>query len=472
MLETRKKITVFISAIALALSAFVATSPAQATQASPEQGGMTGQFVADNASNQMGGWDRTDVGLAGRPYVTSFFVDGVSKLLASPNGPNDDQWSGPLRVVVSATNSCRISQVPAPGQCYSNPNRIGITMGYGDTNSVNTNFDHPGASDYNITEDSEVDITINLNGLASSLGWTWLNGLPSYWKVDPEAKTVRIKFKPRYMPSSTGIDNFCSTIPVSTCSTETASSEMLQANMVISVDNTAALFAGALFASSGAIIGSLEVPNSFSTTDVTSNSLTYGIAAPHNFAPGFTPTGASSSGGVRKGSFYGFVPNTLLSTGFGLTDPTQAPSLMAVSRTSSTTATGTDSVSWATWDETTNGTAGQFVSITDITFSAPKFQMKRKASLAAAPATPTAAAPVSVVKGKSRTKKAILTDVGLVLAKGEKATIKIARSSKKVCAVKGSKVKAKKAGTCSYTITVKNKKGKKVTSKSGSFVVR
>ena len=196
-----------------------------------------------------------------------------------------------------------------------------------------------------------------------------------------------------------------------------------------------------------------------------SNSLTYGIAAPSKFATDFTPAGASTPGGVRKGSFYGFVPNTLLSSGFGLTDPTQASSLMSIARTSSTTATGTDTVTWASWDEATNGTAGQFVSITDITFSAPKFQMSRKATTSAA---------VSVGKGKSRTKKAILTDVGVTLAKGEKATIKIAKSSSKICSVSGSKVKAKKkAGTCSYTVTVKNKKGKKVAAKtkSGSFTV-
>jgi hypothetical protein len=458
MLETRKRITVFISATALAFSTFAASSPAHAA---PEVGGMTGQNTADTATSSMGGWSNTTSTVANRPYITAFSVDGVSKLTNTPSGPTDDQWSTGLRVVVSATNSCRVGQVPAFGQCYANPNRIGITVGYGNQDSVSTNFGHSSASIYGITENSEIDMTINMNTLAPSLGWTWLNGLPSYWKVDPIAKTVRIKFNPRYMPSSTGIDNFCSTIPVSTCTTETAASEMLQANMVISVDNTAALFAGALFASAGAIIGSLEVPSTFSTNNLASNSLTYGIAAPHNFATDFTPTGASSPGGVRKGSFYGFVPNTLLSTGFGLTDPTQASSLMTVSRTSSTTATGTDAVTWASWDEANNGTAGQFVSITDITFSAPKFQMKRKTATS-----------VSVAKGKSRTNKAILADVGVKLTKGQKATVSIKSSSKKVCTLSGSKVVAKKKGKCSYTVTVKNSKGKKVSTKSGSFTVR
>jgi len=456
--KNRKKVHVFISSIALALSALVATAPANAA---PEVGGMTGQTSADTASSSMGGWSNTTSTVANRPYVTAFSVDGVSKLTTTPTGPTDAQWSTALRVVVSAINSCKIGLLPAEGVCYANPNRIGITMGYGDQTSVSTNFGHSSASSYAITENSEIDLTINLNTLAPSLGWTWLNGLPSYWKVDPIAKTVRIKFNPRYMPSSTGIDNFCSTIPVSTCTTEAATSEMLQASMVISVDNTAALFAGALFASAGAIIGSLEVPTTFSATNLASNSLTYGIAAPSKFAADFTPTGATTPGGVRKGSFYGFVPNTLLSSGFGLTDPTQASSLMTIARTSSSAATGTDTVTWASWDEATNGTTGQFVSITDITFSAPKFQMKRKAATS-----------VTVAKGKSRTNKAIVADVGVKLTKSQKASITIKSSSKNVCTVSGAKVVAKKKGKCSYMVTVKNSKGKKVSTKAGSFTVR
>jgi hypothetical protein len=458
MFRNRTKLTVFVSSAALALSALVAIAPASAA---PESGGMTGQTAADTASSSQGGWSNTTAEVAGRPYVTALSVDGVSKLTSTPTGPTDELWNSGMRVVVSATNSCKVGQVPALGVCYLNPNRIGITLAYGTQNSVDTNFAHSLASSYGITENSEIDMTINLNSLSSLLGWTWINGLPSYWKVDPIAKTVRIKFKPRYMPSTRDMDPGCTRIPVEGCNTETAASELLHATMVISVDNTVALFSGALFASAGAVIGSLEVPSSFSITDLSSNALTYGIAAPSKFATDFTPAGATTPGGVRKGSFYGFVPNTLLSTGFGLTDPTQASSLMTISRTSSTTATGTDAVTWASWDEATNGTAGQFVSITDITFSAPKFQMKRKAATS-----------VSVVKGKSRTSKAILADVGVKLAKGQKATVSIKGSSKKVCTLSGTKVVAKKKGKCSYTVTVKNNKGKKVSTTTGFFTVR
>jgi hypothetical protein len=87
-------------------------------------------------------------------------------------------------------------------------------------------------------------------------------------------------------------------------------------------------------------------------------------------------------------------------------------------------------------------------------------------------ATPTnSVVSISVAKGKSRTSKAILADAGIKLTKGQKATISIKKASKKFCSVSGSKVKAKKKGTCSYTVTVKNKKGKKVSTKAGSFTV-
>jgi hypothetical protein len=460
--DAKKKITVFISSAALALSALAAATPAQAAQ---DNGTSTGQTGADTANVNIGSWDLTLTGVSGRPFVSALTINGTNMLSGTPSGPVDgnSKWNSAVRAVVYASNTCKTGQNPLSGLCLPDPNAVIITLGYGDQTQVKSNFGHSEASSYAINENSEIDMTINLNAFSSKLGWTWLNGVPSYWKVDPIAKTARIKFKPRYMPSSTGIDPNCVKIPVVDCTTVTANSEMLQATMVMSVNNPVSLFSGALMASAGAVTGSLELPTSLNLTDLQANGLTYGISAPSNFASDFTPTGASAPGGVRKGSFYGFVPNTLLSTGFGLTDPTQASNLISISRTSSTKATGTDAVSWATWDEATNGSAGQFVSITDITFSAPKFQMKRKAA--------TTATVVSVAKGKSRTNKAILADVGVKLAKGQKATVSIKGSSKKVCTLSGSKVVAKKKGKCSYTVTVKNKKGKKVTTKSGSFTV-
>ena len=66
-----------------------------------------------------------------------------------------------------------------------------------------------------------------------------------------------------------------------------------------------------------------------------------------------------SPGDVRKGTFYGFVPNTLLSSAFGLTDASQAATLMQISRQSDTTASGTDAISWSTWTAANNGTDGR-----------------------------------------------------------------------------------------------------------------
>ena len=114
----------------------------------------------------------------------------------------------------------------------------------------------------------------------------------------------------------------------------------------------------------------------------------------------------------------------------------------------------------------------------EFTFSSPRISVKlAKASSPAPPtlsvtaSTPTITIP-TIAKGKFRTSKVILSDVGIKLTKGQKATISIKKASKKVCSVSGSKVRAKKKGTCSYTVTVKNKKGKKVTTKAGSFTVR
>ena len=115
----------------------------------------------------------------------------------------------------------------------------------------------------------------------------------------------------------------------------------------------------------------------------------------------------------------------------------------------------------------------------EFNFSSPSISLNlTKASSPAAPtiSTPTISTPTikiaTVAKGKSRSSKAVLSDVGIKLAKGQKASISIKKASMKVCSVSGSKVKAKKKGTCSYIVTVKNKKGKKVSTKTGSFTVR
>ena len=428
-----------------------AAAPAQAVG---ENGQTPSQVLLDTDGTNNGSWNNATVGVIGRPFVTSLKINGTETLSGGvPDDTSDDFWatgSNQFRALVQPNNGCKDGQSPLSGQCYANPNRVGIAIGYtGNTaNDIRTNFAHADATAMGIDENDEIDLTINMNAMSANLGWTWLNGKPEYWNVSTSGTTtsIRVKFRPRYMPSTSNMSNTqCTTIPVSTCDVEQSSSEMLLASMVISVDQTNAIFAGTLFASESAVIGSLEANLS---SALASNSLTYGISSTHK----------TSDGSVRKGKLYGVVPNTLLSNSFGLTDPTQASTLLSVSRTTTSTG-GTDAVTWESWTAASQGTDAQFVTISDITFSAPKFQVSRKVT--------------TVAKGKSRTKKAILTDVGVTLAKGEKATIKIAKSSKRVCTVSGSKVKAKKKGTCSYTVTVKNKKGKKVAAKtkSGSFTV-
>ena len=135
----------------------------------------------------------------------------------------------------------------------------------------------------------------------------------------------------------------------------------------------------------------------------------------------------------------------------------------------------TDSTGTAKSSETSVANDGTWLRIwaDEFTFSSPRISVNlAKANQASVPQiTPSITIP-SVKKGKARTKKAIYSDLGITLAKGQKASIKIKKASRKICSVSGSKIKAKKKGTCSYTVTVRNKKGKKILTKPGSFIVR
>lgn len=445
----KSRLLALVTALALASTSLIGIAPANAVN-NPE-GGNKGQSDVDGTySSGDGGWGDTSIGLTGRPFITSLKVNDTEQLSSTPTDSTQNKMQASnMQAVVYPTNACNSSQTPTPGVCYNPPNRVEVTLGYLVSGQFRTNLSFsPSPLDKGITSTTPIELTINMNGLSPKLGWTWLNGKPEYWKVSSSGgvTTLQVKFYPRDMPSTSGMDNtFCTAIPVSTCEKEQSELEMLTAKLIISVDDTASLFAGTLFASESAVIGSLEA-NLAGADSVSTNALTYGIAAPHKLPDGT----------IRTGKFYGLVPNSLLTTSFGLTDPTQASSLMSIARTTASSG-GTDTISWAPWTAATNGTDGQLVTISDITFSAPKFAMKSK----------------MMSKGKKRTKSQLLADLGVTLAKGEKVSFKVAKASKKICKVSGSSIKAVKAGTCTYSATVK-KKGKKVAvkSKTGAFGVR
>jgi hypothetical protein len=242
----------------------------------------------------------------------------------------------------------------------------------------------------------------------------------------------------------------CSQIPVSTCDIAQASREVLQPNLLLSMDTTLdAGLAGVLFGTSSAFIGSLE------TTPIQAGSaptLTYAAAAPH----------LNADGTARTGNFYALLPANIL-TLFGTSVAAFDPAILAIARTGDA---GTFSTAWAPWTAAGNGSDGQFLTISNISFSAPKFQVTR-ASTAQASNTQTVSKAPSVKVGKTVSLAAIAKDYSLKTS-GSKLSAKV--STPKICKVVGKAIKGLKAGTCKGTLTVTPKKGKP--SKKGfSFAV-
>jgi hypothetical protein len=268
-----------IAAASLITSLCVAAAPS----AGAIQDGTPGQTEID------GQWAGLEPdGIASRPFVKRLVVtrSGVETVAIDNTGsvPNPEVTGG-FGVAISPTNLCAQGQTPAPGQCYATPNRVGITVGFTDSGALHTDFSSALASSKNINVDqsTEFDLTIALNTLGQTLRWTWLQGLPTYWKVTNIGQadaTMRVKFKPRLSPvvEVGNVRGGCTQIPVMpTCEFSSATEYHLQAGLVLSLDETLdAAFTGALFATEKAYIGSLNTGYDNSGNPA----LTWGIAAP------------------------------------------------------------------------------------------------------------------------------------------------------------------------------------------------
>jgi hypothetical protein len=254
---------------------------------------------------------------------------------------------------------------------------VGITLAYvKQEGQLGHNFSAPTATlSPAITAASVFDMTIGLNTVGKKLGWTWMNGTPTFWKTENlgmDTGTARVKFS---LSDAPGVDyqdqkaQQCTTIPVSVCDAEKSTQDTLGMQMVLSLDTTlSAPFAGALFATNAAVIGSLDVAGGETP------SLSYGIAAPHKL----------SDGTVRKGKFYGFLSDAVLSSQFKIaateTDMTKLLNVARTAESKSTADAGTDTVAWTKWTAADNGTDGRLVTISDISFSAPKFKVTKVGS--------------------------------------------------------------------------------------------
>ena len=398
-----------------------------------------------------GGWSDTDSGLAARPFIKSALWEGSP--IVSATAPGTENFTGNWQVIVTPFNVCHQGQSPEPGVCYADPNRVGINLVYKVNGDTKNDFAGPSLSFLNIDENTYFEIQVDLNGYADRLGWTWVNGNPAYWKVENDIVTIRLT--PTSMPSTSGIDDHCSTIPVSTCDTNKAADEILGISMVMSFDDTLdPVFDHTMFASTGAVIASLEAAPGFDPATPDGNAITFGMAAPH----------LNSDNTERRGILRAFLSNEALAA-FGVTDPSDAENALRITRSSSDSGTGT--TAFSTWTSENQGTDGQLLTIYDISFSVPKFTVDN-GNMVKRNVVP------KVKVKKSRTIKNLLVDLGILssnesVPKKAKVTITVKSSSKKICKATNAGIQGLKPGTCKYSIKIKL--GNQTANKSGSFKV-
>lgn len=403
-------LTVGLTGIAPALGADVPDSM-------PTQGQLD-QAAADFPGSYSGGWGDATGGVAARPFIknlsiingdvrTPVIVDGLAGQVPASVGGTD------LTAVVVPINVCKPPAVPASGQCYASPNRVQVSLAYDVAGQLHTDLSRRSeAAQPSVTASSVVDIEIGLNQTGSSLGWTWATGAPTFWDttgLGGADATARLQFRPGLKPQManwSGAES-CSTIPVSTCDLTQSEADFLSAEMLLSLDDTlGAQFAGSLFATEGAVIGSLETGQ----TD-TGPSLTYGAASSH-----LTPAGAE-----RRGTIRGFLSDAALAY-FGISgDPSGT---LDVQRTNGTGTTG--AVTWSRWTDADQGTAGWLVTIPDISFSAPKYVVAKESG--GGGSTPQGK---PTVKAKAKKKDVLKVDVNPDLTGSANWKLKVQKQVKR-----------------------------------------
>ena len=377
----------------------------------------------------------------------------------SPSQTPAPQVSTDIYAFVAPVNAC--ADTPS-GQCYAIPNRVSIWIGRNDAGAWTNNL--TGAVN-TVNENTTIDLIVGFNSAYSTLRWSWANGAPSYWSstVSASGGDVRIKFKAKTMPNSTGMPNSCSTIPVSSCGDNTTqpTSEVFAPQLLLSMDTTLdPAFTGVLFGSASAFIGSLE---SSPITAGQAPTLTYGVAAPH----------LNANGTDRSGTFYALVPNSILSL-FGTSAAGFNADLLPITRTGDA---GSYTPSWSEWTAGTNGTAGQLLTISNISFSSPKFVVGRASSNSGSGGGSSATSSgsssgsggtPSIKVGQKATFAQMLAVANTKSPAGAKLSAKV--STPKICKVVGKAIKGLAVGTCKGTLTIKPKKGK-ATKKAFTFKV-
>ena len=411
-----------------------------------------------NLNPSQGNWSDLKGGVTGRPYIAELSVTtgGVTTTLVTGGTTTTvaSTTPGAITAVIAPINLCAKGRT---SMCYDTPNRVSIQLAYvKGGGQLGGNFSAPTtALSPSITDTSVFDLTVGLNSIGGNLRWTWMSGAPTFWKTQglrSDSGTARVKFSlgkyPSLNYSGSGAE-MCTAIPVSVCDAEKSTQDTLGMQMVLSLDTTLSeAFAGALFATNNAVMGSLDVSSGETP------SLTYGIAGPHKM----------SDGSVRRGTFYGFLSDAVLESQFKIaateTDMTKLLSVARTAESKSTADAGTDTVTWSKWTAADNGTDGRLVTISDISFSAPKFKVTKVSSSGSGTAkTIGSSAPQAPTGIKFTTKARTITLTGSGVAGiSYKATATLGAATKSSsCKLAGTKltctVKTTKAGSWKVKVT-------------------
>ncbi len=373
------KLSRVIIATTMAITGLVAASGERLVHAAvnndvpfQQQSELDQETLGDCSPWCTGGWGAMEGGVNARPFIKALSTYEISAepvvtsvLSNTDNEPIPTQvGSTNLDATVSAINLCRPGQAETPGQCYESPNRIQINFGWRDGGQGTADLGASGSIP-SIEADTEIRVTIALNTLGQSLRWSYLEGTPTYWKVNnigQEDATIELRFKPALKPWPGG----CSQIPVNdTCETTSASEKYLMGSLLLSLDDTLdPIFTGALFAGEGLFIGSLEAASPRQTeTGGQVPQMSYGIAAPRTV-----------NGVPNSPTFQAFLSDQAILNYFGATSDVAASngffnSAFSVAATGAGTGANAPTIEAARWIGEANGTDGWLITISDIALS-------------------------------------------------------------------------------------------------------
>lgn len=345
---------------------------AGAFDGSPSQSQLDLASTSPGNSSGQPGWGDMAGGVASRPYVRSLSViNGGTVTPVITDGSTTPPAAGPggITAAIAPVNLCRAGQPAAPGQCYTTPNRVAVTVGYqyGNSETIGRDFANPSVPlSTPVTADTVIDMTIALNTLGASLRWSGVNGSLQFWQpanLGRADATVHVRFRPAPTPMVERYPdgNGCSATPIFNCDVARADSTQLSATMLLSLDQTLdPALTGAAFATENAMAGFLTPGGTAAAP-----TLDLQVASTHT-----TPDGAP-----QLGTLQAFIPAAALLNLYGLL-PADASSSFTTTRAGDPGRNAAPT--YQVWNAAAQGSDGLFVQVDDITFSVPKYRVASK----------------------------------------------------------------------------------------------